>query len=358
MEQSGPIWIRNFIDPATGEQVEVRTEIPPLLTEVQILRLKERAKQNQMERAGWTKRRREYPLGRYLRCSNPNCNWSNLSGQVSIAENSTEHSKRPSAGKHYEYYVHLPRKRQAEGCFTSMPAEQIEDEIFCRLGQFLSDSDQLTAAIRAALISDPTEIQKLKEEQAELINATRNARRVMANALEVVFEQKGTAAAAIAQGKVDAQNRVIADTEARLIEVRNSLKVIDLPKDFPERFAQTMFRMVGMNGRIPMAWPIKAKKALLGLFFGGSKSTQFDRKGPHQHSDERGIFVTKIKRDGEAPFWRYEARGSIGDFAGALTRITALYDYESSETVKRQFTPEELTELASLASTFEGGGAA
>lgn len=331
MDQSGSVWVRNFLDPATGERVEVRTEIPALYTEAQRMRLHDRAKQNQMERAGWDKRRRDYPLGIYLRCANPNCNWSNLSGHLSTFEKLRENSKRPSSTKHYAYYLHLPRKRQDEGCFKSIPAEDIEDEIFSRLGKFLSNSDQLTGAIRAALITDPEEIQRLKAEQMELAGTMKNARRVLSNALEVVFEQKGTYAASMAQAKVDEQNKVIASIDERLAEVRSALNVVDLPKNFPERFAQTMFKMVGLNGHMPMHWPIKAKRALLALFFGGTKSTRFDRKGRHQHTDERGIFVTKVELDGEAPYWRYEARGSIGDFAGALTRIVDVCDSESRE---------------------------
>ena len=130
--------------------------------------------------------------------------------------------------------------------------------------------------------------------------------------------------------------------------------IADLPKDFPERFAQTMFRMVGLNGHIPMHWPIKAKQALLSLFFGGAKSTRFDRNGRHQHTDQRGIFITKIELDGEQPYWRYEAKGSIGDFSGALTSIVQVYDEESSATVRRKFSVDEVKELAKFAAAFEG----
>jgi hypothetical protein len=153
---------------------------------------------------------------------------------------------------------------------------------------------------------------------------------------------------------VDEQNRALAHIEERLAEVRQALKVVDFPKDFPERFANTMHRMVGLNGHMPMHWPTKAKKALLALFFGGIKSTRFDRKGRHQHSDERGIFVTRVETEWGAPYWRYEARGSIGDFSGALTNIVSVYDKESSEPAARRFTPEEVVELSALANTFEG----
>jgi DNA invertase Pin-like site-specific DNA recombinase len=354
MEQGGPVWIRHFIDPSTGQKVEVRTAIPALFTDSQIIRLQDRAKQNQAERASWANRRREYPLSRYLRCSNPNCSWSNLSGHQSTFERLTKGSKRPSSVTAYSYYLHLPRKRTDDGCFHSVPAELIEDEIFSRLGQFLKHSDQLTAAIRAALITDPVETQRLKAEQSTLVSSMKNARRVLANALEILFEQKGTSAGALAQAKVDEQNLLIATLEERLNEVRTALKVTDLPKDFPERFARTMFRLVGLNGHIPMHWPVKAKKALLSLFFGGSKSTRFDRDGKHQHSNRRGIFLTRVTPDDGEPYWRYEAKGSIGDFAGALTRVVETYENETSETPFRRFEAAEIKELGTLATTFEG----
>jgi len=307
-----------------------------------------------MERAGWTGKKRDYPLSMYLRCSNPECNWSNLSGRTSTFEQLTGPSTRPSSEKRYSYYIHLPRNRNGENCLKSIPAEQLEDEIFSRLGQLLSNSGQLVDAIRAAMITDPEEIQKLKTELAELVSAKKSAGKLLSNALEVVFEMKGTAAGAMAQAKVDEQNDALAQMEERLAEVRQSLKVVDFPKDFPERFANTMYRMVGLNGHMPMHWPIKAKKALLALFFGGTRSTRFDRNGRHQHSDQRGIFVTKLETEWGATYWRYEARGSIGDFSGALTTIVSVYDKESSEPATRRFSPEEVMELSALATTFEG----
>jgi len=354
MEQGGPTWVRNFIDPATGERVEIRTAIPPLFNEAQIALLHDRAKQNQMERASWANRRRDYPLSGYLRCSNPACNWSNLSGHQSSFAKLANSPTRPSSKITYAYYNHLPRNRKGEGCFPSVPAELIETEIFARLGTFLADSTKLVEAVRAALITDPEEIQRLKSELVELQGSVKNARRVLNNALEVLFEQKGTAAASLAQNKVDEQNRLIVNLEERLGEVVRALKVVDFPKDFPERFARTMLRLTGMNGKLAMHWPIKAKKALLSLFFGGAKSTRFDRNGRHQHSDRRGIFLTKVVVEGEPEYWRYEARGVIADFSGALTQVVETYEAEMSETSIREFNGEEIQELATIADTFEG----
>lgn len=67
VEQSGSEWVRHFTDPATGQKVEVRTAIPALLDAAQQGRIRDRAKQNQLERAGWTKRSREYPLSGFVR---------------------------------------------------------------------------------------------------------------------------------------------------------------------------------------------------------------------------------------------------------------------------------------------------
>jgi hypothetical protein len=261
---------------------------------------------------------------------------------------------RKAQPKDYSYYIHLPRNRHGEDCLKSVPAEQLEDEIFSRLGRLLSNSDQLESAIHAALIADPEQTKNLKAELADLTSSKKAASKLLANALEIVFELKGTHAGALAQAKVDDQNREIARIDERLEEVQKLLKVVNFPKDFPARFANTLHRMVGLNGHMPMHWPIKAKKALLALFFGGGKSTRFDRKARHQHSDERGIFISKAETEWGATYWRYEARGSIGDFAGALTGIVSVQDSESREGMPRQFTLDEVNELAALASTFEG----
>lgn len=353
LDQSGPLWVRNFVDPATGEYEEVRTTIPALYTREQILRLQERAKQNQMERAGWTGRGRDYPLSNYLRCSNPDCNWSNLSGHQSSFERLQKGQQAKTPVKRFAYYLHLLRNRKEQGCFPSIPASLIEDEIFSRLGDFLAHSDQLVSAIRAALMNDPDKLQHLKAEQTSLTAEVKNAKRILGNALEVVFEQKGNAAAVIAQSKVNEQNAVIAKAEERLKELKDELKVVDLPRDFPERFAETMHRMVGLNGHMPMHWPNKAKRALLEMFF-GKRSTRHDRGGRHQHSAERGIFLTKVFDVEGLPYWRYEAKGCIGDFAGALTGIVSIYDSENTEVQARKFSPEELQNLSNLAKTFEG----
>ncbi len=68
----------------------------------------------------------------------------------------------------------------------------------------------------------------------------------------------------------------------------------------------------------------------------------------------RGIFVRKaIDGDGE-PYWTYEVRGIIGDLSGALTSVVALCDDHSGESLKRQFSRDELRELAELTPQFEG----
>jgi hypothetical protein len=52
--------------------------------------------------------------------------------------------------------------------------------------------------------------------------------------------------------------------------------------------------------RLPFVPPNKAKEALLGLFFGGSRSTRFDMKGRHEHSlvvfALIGVFLSCIHR--------------------------------------------------------------
>ncbi len=353
MNQGGPEWVRTFLDPATGERVEVTTAIPPLFTAQQIARLHERAKQNQVERANWPGRTREYPLSGYLRCSNPVCGWSNLSGHQST-ESRPKYLVPGKTPSQRSYYLHVSRNRKGCGCVIGIPAEHLEDEIFSRLGQLLADSDQLVSAVRAALVTDAADVQRLKSELDELLATEKSANRVLANALEVVYEQKGTAAAELAQVKVDDQNMLLAGVAERLAEVRNSLRVVQIPKDFAQRFSDTLQVMVGLHGHAPMRWPHKSKKALLSLFFGGSKSTRFDRDGKNKRSDSRGIFVAKVVTADGTEYFAYEARGSIVDFSGALARVAEIYEAETVQGVARKFNPEELAELANLAAGLEG----
>ena len=357
-DQSGPIWSREFTDPATGERVQVHTQIPPLLAPEQIARVKERARLNQIERNGWDTRCRDYPLSQYIRCSNPECGWSNLSGHQTTDKRSA--IKNPSlTPRTYAYYLHLPRARKdAEGkvihaCVHSVPAEQMEEEVFSRLGQLLANASSLEAAVRSALCGDPNESEKLNEEFKRLSSEQKKAKRTLQNAMDVLIEQRGTEAAKIVTAKVDALNGALASIEGRLSEVSNALKVARLPADFPERFSVTINRLVGLHGHMPMFWPSKAKRALLSFFF-GAKSTRFDRAGKHERSNDRGIFVERVVEQSGEAFIRYTAKGLIGDFTGALTQVVETYDAEMGDALKREFSREEITSLASLANQLEG----
>jgi len=343
LDQSGPIWERSFLDPTTGQRVLVATEIPPLLEANQISRVQDRAKQNQMERAGWSTRRREYPLSNYLRCANPECAWSNLSGHISTDKKGTS---RP-------YYVHVHGKKKC-GCTTYLPAEDIEDEIFSRLGQLLAASEHLVTAIRASVMDKPEDAKRAEGELQDVRRAQKRARRTLENAMSVLIEERGREAAKVARAKVDEQEKLLSDLEKRAAELEGVLKVAALPEDFSHRIEQITKRLVGLHGHAPMFWPYKAKRALLGMFFGGLKSTRFDRAGKHQRSQERGIFVAHHKTDKGERYWTYEARGGIADLSGAVTRIVSLYEHHMGGDAKGALGREEITELARLADQLEG----
>jgi hypothetical protein len=348
MEQGGATWSREFIDPATGQKVKVETPIPELFNVEQRGLLADRAKQNQTERASWAGRVRHYPLSPYIRCSNPACGWSNLSGHQ------TGGSKLAASVKGREqprwaYYLHLRRARAGEQCLHSIPADDIETEIFSRLGQLLVNSSELEKAVQRALITDPGRLDTLRQDQGDLRCRIKDARRVLNSAMEVLIEQMGTPAAEYARAKVRSQNAAIAEAESRLKEVEAMLKVVEIPKDFPRRFVEAMSALTGLHGHAALHWPVVAKKQLLKVFFAGSKSTRFDRNGKGVRSDERGIFVHKAIDSSGRPYWHYEVKGLIGEFAGALTSVVELYDLHSQESIKRDFSNEELTDLAALA---------
>ena len=351
VEQGGDVWRREFVDPSTGERLFIETAIPPLFNEAQLKRLRAKALQNQRERAQWKGRQRDYPLSQYIRCANPACGWSNLSGHQTT-DKRKKHQPREEQPK-YAYYLHLRRSRSGDACVNSVPAEQIEGEIFSRLGQLLADSDALESAVRASVTTDPEELRRYEAEVAHVKKALGNARRMLQNALDVVIEQRGNPAARLAQERVDELNGQVSELELKQAELAEKLKVLHVPDDFPRRFALAMYRLTGLHGHIPIHWPIEAKRALLRIFFGDG-STKFDREGRHVRSDRRGIFVSKATdRSGET-YWRYEAKGTVADLAGALTGVVSLYDHHFGERRKGHFNHEELQELASLTKRFKG----
>jgi site-specific DNA recombinase len=343
VEQSSSIWQRSFLDPTTGQQVTVSTRIPPLLSDDQIARVKQRAKQNQLERAGWTTRRREYPLSHYLRCTNPDCGWSNLSGHMSTDR----------TGKSRPYYVHVYHKKQC-ACTNYVPAEDLETEIFSRLGQLLLDSKHLAAAVRATVTQRPEDTERLEVELARVRAAEKRARRILENAMAVLIEQRGAEAANIVKAKVDEQEKMLANLKDQAQQLEGALKVTRLPVDFTARIEQITKRLVGLHGYAPIFWPHEAKRALLAMFFGGPKSTRFDRAARGHRSDERGIFIAQHRSQDGGRYWTYEARGAIANLGGAITRVVSLYDAHLNEDVHRSLTREEIRELAVMADKLEG----
>ena len=352
IEQSGGVWVREFTDPASGEVVTVNTEIPPLFDDEQKSKLLARAKQNQLERAGWENRRRDYPLSHFIRCANPECSWSNLSGHQTYDKKTRKDGTTETAT--YSYYNHLPRNRKGANCIHSIPAQEIEDEIFSRIGQFLKNSEVLLSAIRSAMIKNPEEIERLEREKTELSQLLASENKRLSNALDMVLEHRGTPTAAALEGKIQTLNNSISASSERLLEVQNTLKITVLPDDLEQRIKAAVSRLAGLHGHMPMHWPIEAKRALLRLFIGGDKSTRFDRSGKHVRSDERGIFISKVQPDDEAPYWTYQVKGAVGNFSGAITNVIETYEKYADEEISRQFSNAELHELARMSEDFTG----
>jgi DNA invertase Pin-like site-specific DNA recombinase len=343
VDQSSGVWQRSFLDPTTGQHVTVCTRIPQLLSDEQIARVKERAKQNQLERAGWTAKRREYPLSHYVRCTNPDCGWSNLSGHMSTDR----------TAKTRPYYVHLYTKKLC-GCTNYVPAEAIETEIFSRLGGLLLNSEHLAAAVRATVAQGPQDNPRLEAELVRVRGEAKRALRILENAMAVLIEERGTEAAKIAKAKVGEQERLLAKLKEQADHLEGTLKVTRLPLNFAARIEQITKRLVGLHGYAPIFWPYQAKRALLAMFFGGPKSTRFDRASRGSRSDERGIFITQHRSPEGERYWTYEARGAIANLGGAITRVVSLCDAHESQDIHRSLNLEEMRELATMADKLEG----
>ena len=330
VKYSGPVWIREFKDSITDEKIVIETPVPPLLTPEQIELVHSRAKENQMERSNYAKYVREYPLAHLTRCGNQECGWSNLSG----------HSTR-QRGIEFSYYNHLMRKRKA-GCMVAIPAEKLEDEIFARIGEILRSSDALAKAVRAGLASDPQEFEQTQKDIAEIERRLAKLDRDQSKLVDELLDD-GAFADKVRQ-RVAETNADIArlKSERQLLAAR--LRVSETPADLPERLALVLAAIQRFHGKAAMHWPPRIKKLLAKIFFGASK-TRFDRNGRHTPSNERGIFLRKVVEDGDE-YWIYEARGLLGNFAGALTNVVAVYDRYSEESKGKGFTSEEIQELA------------
>ena len=93
-----------------------------------------------------------------------------------------------------------------------------------------------------------------------------------------------------------------------------------------------------------MHWPYEAQRQLVKLFF-GEGSTRFDRVRVGVRSNERGIFVRKEKNE-NGEYLVYEARGMLGYFQGALSRVEAVTDRYNDENFSRSMTVNQVSQLA------------
>lgn len=343
--QSGSVWEREFKDPATSQMVRVSTDIPPLLSTQEIAQVLVRAKVNQDARQAWAGRKRDYPLSKYLRCANPLCNWSNLSGhQTYDRQRDKETGEEREVA--YAYYVHLSRYKQKHDCLASVPAQEIEDAVFGRIGQLLKHEDVLIEAVKAAIGKDQPNLQNLKDQRGTLESRLAGDKRRLRNAVELLTEHKGTNAESVLQEKVRALSASIDVAEKELFALEGRLGAISQPHDAVERARMLIARLRGLNGYAPVFWPIEAKRVLLAIFFGGPQSTRFDRSGTHVRSDARGIFVKKVVSPEMGVYWTYLARGQIGSVGGALTEVISIADRFDREEIGTGFSLEILVELA------------
>lgn len=188
----------------------------------------------------------------------------------------------------------------------------------------LSSSEHLAAAIRAMVLEKPEDTRRLEADLSRIQAEQRRARRTLENAMAVLIEQHGTEAVAIAKKRVEEQEALLGTLREQADQITVSLKVTTLPKDFPIRLEQLTKRLSGLGGTAAMFWPHQAKRALLALFFGGPKSTRFDRAGSHVKSDSRGIFITQHRDEDGKRYWTYEARGAVANLSGAIMRGRAV----------------------------------
>lgn len=333
--QSGSEWVRRFNDPTTGSIVEVRTPIPPLLTAEEINLIKERAKENQMTRSGWADRKRHYPLAHYVRCSNPACGGSSLSGHQTYDK-----------GKAYSYYKHLTRNRHVSDCVSSVSADLLETEILSRLGSFLSSTKELESAIHNALAKSNLNHDALIAEQKRLTQAMTKKRRALDRLTQEMarqLEENPVVADSIREMTSQIANE-ITQLKDQLLETEGELKIIEIPADLNDKISEVRKLFKAWNGKVVMHWPPEAQRLLVKMFFGPTRP-RFDRKSVGVKANDRGIFVRKVKDDlGE--YWVYEAKGLLGDISGALTGFPSVYDRYYDEHWHGSVNKEELGEIA------------
>ena len=333
MKQGGPEWRRTFVDPATGERVEILTQIPELFTEEQRKRLEEKARANQVERTGWTTRKRAYSLAGFVRCANAECGWSNFSGHQVY-----------DASKTYPYYIHLPRK-VCPGCTKSVPAEELEDEIFSRIGQLLRSETELEAAVTSALAVESEQRGRDEAEAAEIAKRLRKLDKEQEGLLRHMVEQAGLPLGEKIKNAIDQTNSEVTELRNKQQALLAKKQVYAVPADLPQRLRATVHKFRGLHGHAPVHWPLPAKRLLLQLFLGQGR-VRFDRAEKGVRSSARGIFVRKVRGETGKSYWLYEVRGVIGEITGALSRVEAVYDKYMGEIRHCSLQKTELTQLA------------
>jgi DNA invertase Pin-like site-specific DNA recombinase len=318
LNQSGDTWVCQFKEPGKPGKVRIEIPVPPLLSAVEIARVAARAKENQLERAGWDRRSRGYPLSHFIRCGNPECGWSNFSGRNC-----------KSRGKALSYYLHLPRSRKAH-CATSIRADEIERCVLAQLGTMLRDSSVLEVAIRAAVGSDKDSQGHLARRE-KLKNEVEAAKGRIARLLRAVAHDADEDVLRLRQLELERAGAQLKDLRDELKSTEAAIGVLANAEVLESHLVDLRRQFKAMGGMSPILWPYEAQRQLMRLFF-GQTSARFLRDGRHQKSDRIGIFVSRRTSDWGEQYWVYEARGR---FATVMTG--ALTDYEHLQQLHDHF---------------------
>ncbi len=259
--QAGSEWVRPF-SKGTRKEMVITTKIPPILTDEQINRVKQKSEQNRKNNS----KKSFYLLSSYVKCGL--CSYS-FSGMTN----------KKSKIKYYNHSIHSKGYwNETHCCPKTVRADKLESAVFFALGEMLSSIDHLSEAIERIKYNSGI---SLDEENIKVKEANEY--------LKNLDKQKDLLVDAVGKGDLrseDVRDRITKIREDKIMTLTKIKESEDKIKSFykvPENIVKNIRRIYEQltmaNGKNMDDW-IDEKKARLmkWLFFGNKKNAIYVKK--------------------------------------------------------------------------------
>jgi hypothetical protein len=235
---------------------------------------------------------------------------------------------------------------------------------------FGGDSTKLILAVRQAQAMSqqkrPELALELKRAKAEY-RKVEKAQAALVQNLKMIVLRSGSEMQKKVQGELNVLDAKRIETEARIQNLEEELREVDIPPDFAERVMATIYNLTGLRGMALLHWPRDKQRQLMRMLFGSGSLKGRTRDG--ELRSQSGIFLQRLPKG--APIARFvwtgpnawtrttwanprstliwEARAWFGVFPGTLSDVEAVMEHYNGNDNKVNFDLPQLQQVAAIA---------